>query len=399
MESRTFTASHRLIHTVLALVLAMIATLPLSAQVLTGAERTSLWLPGLRDKHVGIVANSASVVGHVNTVDTMVRSGINVVRIFSPEHGFRTQSAEGRLIADSVDPATGIRVISLYGSRKKPVPADLSGLDVVVFDLQDAGVRFYTYISTLSYVMEACAENNLPVIVLDRPNPNGFYVDGPVLEKRFSSFVGMHPVPVVYGMTIGEYAQMVNGEGWLQNGVRCNLRVVPLDGYDHATRCILPEKPSPNLPNPVSIQLYPSLCFFEGTPVSVGRGTDYPFQVFGHPELGFGDFMFTPQGKDGYHPPLEGKVCRGLDLRRYFDDHPGASGRLVLDWLIRANRSWTSSTPFFTDYFDKLAGTDKLRRQITAGKTEQQIRAGWQKELQEFRKIRAKYLLYPEQPK
>ena len=273
---------------------------------------------------------------------------------------------------------------------------DLKSLDLILFDIQDVGVRFFTYISTLSYMMEACAENNIPLIVLDRPNPNGFYIDGPVLEKQYGSFVGMHSVPVVYGMTIGEYARMVNGEGWLKNKVKCDLRVIPLANYLHQTRCVLSVKPSPNLPNQTAINLYPSLCLFEGTKISIGRGTTFPFQVYGHPELNYGTFAFTPVSIPGVslHPPLEGRKCRGEDLRNYYSLNPNDSGRIILGWIIQAYRNWDDKKNFFTDYFNKLAGNASLREQIIQGKSEKEIRQSWKPGIEKFKKIRAKYLLY-----
>jgi uncharacterized protein YbbC (DUF1343 family) len=376
----------------------IVAMLPagLHAQINPGADQADLYYPLLKGKQIGVVANQASLTGGVNIVDALVQQEIRVIRIFSPEHGFRMSAEAGQIIGNGVDSVTGIEVVSLYGARKKPVPGDMEHLDLVLFDIQDVGVRFYTYISTLSYVMEACAEAGVPLVVLDRPNPNGFYIDGPVLEKRFSSFVGLHPVPVVYGMTIGEYATMVNGEGWLKNGVKCNLHVIPVKNYTHQDRCVLPAKPSPNLPNEDAILLYPSLCFFEGTYVSVGRGTPFPFQVYGHPGLKYGKFIFTPAGIPGVsaHPPLEGERCFGEDLRGYYMKNPGESGKITLTWLLKSYKSWKVKNTFFTDYFEKLAGNSILRQQITQGKSEKEIRQSWQAGIEKFKKIRKKYLLY-----
>ncbi|MDP1624005.1 MAG: DUF1343 domain-containing protein [Bacteroidales bacterium] len=365
------------------------------SQIRIGAERPELYYPFLKDKKVGIVANQASVVNGTNIVDMLVGRGFHVVRIFSPEHGFRLSAEAGQKIGNSFDSATGIQVASLYGSTKKPSTKDLKSLDIVVFDIQDVGVRFYTYISTLSYVMEACAESDVPLIVLDRPNPNGFYIDGPVLEKEFCSFVGLHPVPVVYGMTIGEYARMVNGEGWLKNGIKCDLRVIPIENYTHQSHYALPEKPSPNLPNQCSVILYPSLCFFEGTHISVGRGTPFPFQVYGHPELTDGLFTFTPKSIPGVslRPPMEGQVCRGEDLRQICINSLD-SGRIDLGWLIKAYGNWNNKTAFFTDYFNKLAGNATLQLQIIQGKSEHEIQKNWQPGIEKFKKIREKYLIY-----
>lgn len=368
----------------------------LPAQVRTGAERTELYYPVIKGRSVGIVANQASVIGDSNIVDVLSNKGFNINRIFSPEHGFRQSAEAGQAIGNSMDSATGIMIISLYGDKKKPSIADLQSLDFLLFDIQDVGVRFYTYISTLTYVMEACAEADLPLILLDRPDPNGFYIDGPVLEKQFSSFVGLHPVPVVYGMTIGEYARMVNGEGWLKNREQCELHVVPLENYTHYVQCVLPVKPSPNLPNANAVRLYPSLCLFEGTGISIGRGTEFPFEVYGHPASGSGTFSFTPESKPGAsdHPLYEGKRCRGEDLRNFYVENPGESGKIILKWLIGSYKEWNGKTPFFTDYFNKLAGTSKLQQQIIQGKSEKEIRQSWRTGINKFRKIREKYLLY-----
>jgi uncharacterized protein YbbC (DUF1343 family) len=355
-----------------------------------------MYYPLLQGKKIGVVANKASVAGNANIVDVLVNHGFQVVRIFSPEHGFRNSVGAGELIDSSLDSVTGISVVSLYGKKKKPASTDLDGLDLILFDLQDVGVRFYTYISTLTYMMEACAVNKTPLVVLDRPNPNGFYIDGPVLEDQFRSFVGLHPVPVVYGMTIGEYAQMVNGEGWLKNKVRCDLKVIPLEKYAHQTRVELPVVPSPNLPNKIAVMLYPSLCFFEGTKISIGRGTQFPFQVYGHPELGRYSFKFKPVSIPGasLNPPCEGFECHGEDLREYYADNPGDSGKIILKWLIGAFKAWQGNASFFNDYFNTLAGNATLQQQIIQGKSEEEIRSGWEPGLTGFRKIRAKYLLY-----
>ena len=349
-------------------------------------------LEGLR---VGVVANQTSIVGETHLVDTLVVSGINVKRIFTPEHGFRGAADAGAKVNDGKDEKTGIEIVSLYGKTKKPTPEMLRDIDVMLFDLQDVGVRFYTYISTMTYVMEACAEQDIPFIVLDRPNPNGFYIDGPVLKSENKSFVGLHPVPVVYGMTIGEYAQMVNGEGWMKDGIHCELTVISIPGYDRNAIYELPVKPSPNLPNWESVYLYPSLCFFEGTIVSVGRGTDMPFQIFGHPAMR-GGFTFTPGRKAGASKPLfEGERCRGLDLTDFAHDYANNPTLLHLEWLIDAYRQLhETNDPFFTKYFDLLSGDKKLMQQIKNGKSAEDIRASWQSELDAFKSIREKYLIY-----
>ncbi len=364
-------------------------------KIVGGDARLNQYLPLLIGKRVAVVANHASMVQNTYLVDTLLQLQVDVVKIFSPEHGFFGNQAAGKAITNSLLKADRIVIVSLYGKKKKPDSTDLQGVDVMVFDLQDVGVRFYTYISTLSLVMEACAENNIPMIVLDRPNPNGFYVDGPVLKPGFRSFVGMHPVPTVYGMTIGEYARMLNGEGWLKNSVRCDLTVISLKHYTHNEIVKLPVKPSPNLPNWRSVYLYPSLCFFEGTIVSVGRGTSTPFQVYGHPDLSYGNYVFTPQIKDNIKPKLSGQQCFGQNLAGYAENYRKNPRQLNLSWLINAYKNLKDKHAFFNAYFDKLAGTDSLRRQIENGTSEKQIRRSWQNDLNKFLIIRKKYLLYP----
>jgi len=365
------------------------------AEVICAADRTDVWMSLITGKEIGVVANPSSRIGSSHLIDTLIHSGVNVRKVFAPEHGFRGEGEAGAVISDGLDPVTGVPVISLYGKHKKPTHEDLAGLDLILFDIQDVGVRFYTYISTLHLVMEACAEEGKPLIVLDRPNPNGFYVDGPILDTAFKSFVGMHPVPVVHGMTIGEYARMINGEHWLQNGVQCSLTVIPCEGYDHHTEYLLPVKPSPNLPNQTSVYLYPSLCFFEGSVVSLGRGTDFPFQVYGNP-LMTGDFSFTPRSKAGasLHPPQENKLCHGRDLRRSGVSEISKKPQLMLEWIIDAYGSMDRSSTFFTKYFDTLAGTDQLRIQIQQGMPADEIRATWKGGLEKFQRMRQKYLLY-----
>jgi uncharacterized protein YbbC (DUF1343 family) len=365
--------------------------------VLCGADRTDTYMKMIKGKKIGVVANPTSRVGQAHLIDTLVHSGVSVVKIFAPEHGFRGEEEAGGTISNGLDPVTGIAVVSLYGSHKKPTSSDLYGLDLVVFDIQDVGVRFYTYISTLHLVMEACATEGKPLLVFDRPNPNGFYFDGPILDTAYRSFVGMHPVPVVHGMTIGEYAQMINGEHWLKNGLQCDLTVIECVGYDHQTEYVLPVKPSPNLPNQSSVYLYPSLCFFEGTIISIGRGTDFPFEVYGHPTMP-GNFKFTPKSLAGIslHPLYENEVCYGRDLRldgvREFSQNQG----LILEWLFDAWEKMGRRKDFFTDYFDTLAGTSQLRIQIQQGVTQEKIRTSWKPGLRKFQEIRIKYLLYPD---
>ncbi|MEI7983005.1 MAG: DUF1343 domain-containing protein, partial [Bacteroidota bacterium] len=342
------------------LVIISLALLPviLWSQVLTGADQTDKYFTLLKGKHIAIVANNASMVLNkagapgVNLADTLFRMGFSLEKIFSPEHGFRSNSEAGAKVSDEFDSATGIKIISLYGKKKKPHPADLKQINLMVFDLQDVGVRFFTYLSTLTYVMEACAEQNIPVLILDRPNPNGFYIDGPVLEKPFASFVGLHQVPVVYGMTIGEYARMVNGEKWLKNGVRCDLKIIPLKNYSHVTRTLTMVKPSPNLTTMNAILLYPSLCFFEGTCVSVGRGTDHPFEIFGHPDIHNATFSFIPVSIPGMslHPLYEGRKCFGTNLQAIPVSDGGQGGKINLGWLISTFREMGSDPGFFTNY-------------------------------------------------
>lgn len=362
--------------------------------ILVGAERFDQYVSELNGKRVGIVGNQTSVVGNgVHLVDTLLKQGVRVVRLFSPEHGFRGKADAGELVNGDVDTKTGLTIVSLYGTNKKPTKEQLQGIDVLLFDIQDVGVRFYTYISTLHLVMEACAEQGVSLLVLDRPNPNGHYVDGPVLQKEFVSFVGMHPVPVIHGMTIGEYAKMINGELWLKGGVQCSLQVMECLGYTHATPYSLPIPPSPNLRSDVSIQLYPSLCFFEATTVSIGRGTDGPFERYGHPDFPETDFMFTPESMTGAkNPKHKGTMCYGYNL----SDPNYRADRLELRYLIHA-RELLAEKPFVDreDFFNLLAGNNSLIEQLHRKVPEEDIRKTWEEDLVEFKQIRAKYLIYP----
>jgi len=360
-----------------------------------GAWQINTYRDMIAGKHIAIVANQTSMVGTVHLIDTLQRSGFDIKAIFAPEHGFRDLADAGDHIEDGRDESTGIPVISLYGSHFKPLPEDLEETDVVLFDIQDVGVRFYTYISTLHYVMEACAENNVECIVLDRPNPNGFYFDGNILDTAYRSFVGMHPVPVVHGMTIGEYARMINGEGWLSGGAKCRLTVISCLNYDHQTLYELPVRPSPNLPNQNSVYLYPSICFFEGTNLSLGRGTSFPFQVYGSPVLPDTGFSFTPESVSGArNPPLLGQLCYGTDLRNALADGIVPSPELNLGWVIDAYNKYPDKNTFFTPYFDVLAGGPVLREQIQKGISATRIRESWKPGLENFAMIRNKYLLY-----
>ena len=359
----------------------------------TGADNYQIYLPLLKDKKVGIVTNQTGILSdNTHLVDFLLDKKITIQTIFAPEHGFRGTADAGEHVVDGKDPKTGTAIISLYGDNKKPKPAQLANLDVMVFDLQDVGARFYTYISSLHYVMEACAENGIPLIILDRPNPNGGIIDGPLLEKEFTSFVGMHPIPLLHGMTIGEYGKMINGQKWLKNGVECKLTVIPCVHYNRKMQYSLPVKPSPNLPNDQSINLYASLCLFEGTSVSVGRGTEKQFQIYGSPFLAKKsyDFSFTPKPNFGAKDPMHnGKECFGEDLTSY----PKLT-QLELKWLIKAYQNTSDKTKFFNAFFTKLAGTKKLQQQIETGVSESKIRQSWQKDLTSFKKMRSKYLIY-----
>lgn len=376
----------------------------------TGAENVAAYLPLLKGKSVGIVTNQTGILTietetvttnagikayervftKVSVVDFLLGQKVNLQKIYAPEHGFRGTADAGELIKDGKDTTTGLPIISLYGNNKKPKPEQLAGIDVLLFDLQDVGARFYTYISSLHYIMESCAENRIPLIVLDRPNPNGNIVDGPVLEKEHASFIGMHPIPALHGMTIGEYAKMINGEKWLKNGVQCDLTVVPCLNYKRTMPYSLPVKPSPNLPNDQAINLYASLCLFEGTNVSSGRGTEKQFQVYGSPDLPDTGFSFTPMPNFGSKDPMnKGLLCYGEDL-----SNAPKVDRLELKWLIKAYNTTKDKNKFFTDFFTKLAGTKKLRQQVEAGMSENEIRKSWEKGLSDFRKLRGPYLIY-----
>ena len=363
------------------------------SEIICGAEQLEKLLPLIREKNVALLVNQTSVVGLTHLVDTLLTYNIKVKKIFAPEHGFRGSADAGEHVRDSIDEKTKIKIISLYGDKKKPSTDDLKNIDVVVFDVQDVGARFYTFISTLHYLLEACAENNKQLIVLDRPNPNGWYVDGPVLKKEFQSFVGVAPIPVVHGLTVGEYAQMVNGEKWLPDGKTCNLKVIACLNYNHTMHYDLPVKPSPNLPNATAVYNYPSICYFEGTDISVGRGTDFPFQMVGAPTFKERDFSFTPQSKPGAkNPPHVNQVCFGFDLRRVNTTQPGIN----LSYLLKTYAAFSDTSKFFlpNGFFDKLAGTDELRKQIIAGKTEEEIKTSWKKDLEVYKAMRKKYLLY-----
>jgi uncharacterized protein YbbC (DUF1343 family) len=356
--------------------------------IILGAEKTEIYLPLIKDKKIGVIGNQTSMITSTHLVDSLLSSGIEIVKVFSPEHGFRGKVDAGVKVEDRIDIKTGLPIISLYGKNKKPYSKQLEGIDILLFDIQDVGVRFYTYISTLHYVMEAAAENNIRVIVLDRPNPNGHYIDGPIRKNGFESFVGMHPVPIVHGMTIGEYAKMINGENWISK--KCDLTVIEMENYTHDIHYELLIKPSPNLPNTRSINLYPSLCLFEGTNVSIGRGTDYPFQHFGTPYLR-SNYSFIPKSGEGSkYPKYENIECFGTDLR-FQENYLTA---LNLNWLIDSYNNCPNKERFFNNFFDKLAGTDKLRLQIISVKSANEIRESWKEDLNKFKLVRKRYLLY-----
>ena len=360
--------------------------------IVYGATQLESYNKILQQENVGVVAHQASLLDpKTHLIDTLLSLNVNIIKVFAPEHGFRGDADAGENVDDQKDLKTGLPILSLYGSNKKPSKESLKGISIMLFDLQDVGVRFYTYLSTLHYVMEACAENEIPLIVLDRPNPNANYIDGPVLEEDCKSFVGMHSVPIVYGMTIGEYAKMINGEGWLSDGIKCDLRVVPLKNYTHQTPFEIPLRPSPNLPNAHSIALYPSLCLLEPTVISVGRGTEMQFQIYGHPELPKTNFSFTPIPNYGSkNPKLKNQLCHGTDLRNI--DYPK---KIELQWLIQAYSDFQDKEHFFKKGFNRIAGNKSLQMQLAQGLGEEQIRKTWEKDLEKFQNIRKKYLIYP----
>ena len=358
-----------------------------------GANQLDKYLPLLANKNVAVVANQTSLINTTHLVDSILSRGVRVSKVYAPEHGFRGKADAGASIKDERDSKTNLPVLSLYGKNKKPNASDLDSIDIMIFDIQDVGARFYTYISTLHYVMEACAENNIQLLVLDRPNPNGHYIDGPVLDTAFTSFVGMHPIPIVHGLTIGEYAKMINGEYWLKDSVQCELIVQEMKNYSHSYRYNLPIKPSPNLPNAQSIALYPSLCLFEGTEISVGRGTTKQFQVIGSPQLDSCSYNFSPiSGEGAKYPKHENLQCCGWDFSTiYFGNE------LNLRYLIETYQQYNSKgLTFFNSFFDKLAGSNKLRVLIEAGWSEKEIKETWKDDLEAFKKTRKKYLIYSE---
>ncbi len=360
----------------------------------TGAQQTGLYLALLKNKSIAVVANQTSVIfknsDYTHLIDSLLKLNINILKVFSPEHGFRGKADASEKVLNGFDIKSGLPIVSLYGKNRKPTKEQLKGINLVLFDIQDVGVRFYTYISTLHYVMEACAENNIPLIVLDRPNPNGFYVDGPTLNLKYKSFVGMHSVPLVYGMTIGEYAKMINGEHWLKNGVNCNLTIIPLKNYTHKKLYSLPIRPSPNLPNDKAINLYPSLGFFEGTIINAGRGTENQFQQYGAPFFAKSEFSYVPKPNFGAkHPKFENKICYGVSLKDV-----QKLNYVNITWLKDAYTKTPKSKKFFGATFTKHAGDTLLEQQLKSGLSAKQIHDSWQPAVNSFKKIRAKYLIY-----
>jgi len=371
-----------------------------SEKIITASEQTEKYIPMLKGKKVAIIANQTTVIERkkggefVHLVDSLLALDINIIKVFAPEHGFRGKADAGEHVSNHKDIKTGLPIISLYGKNKKPSQEQLSNIDIVVFDIQDVGVRFYTYISTMTYVMETCAELDIPVILLDRPNPNGHYVDGPTLEIEHKSFVGMHPIPLVYGMTMGEYAQMVNGEKWMEGNVKCDLTIIRLKNYTHNSEYNLPIRPSPNLPNDQSINLYPSLGFFEGTIINAGRGTEFQFQRYGapffHADSSIEDLTYTPQPNFGSKDPkFKGELCHGVDLSKV-----EKLSMVNLKWLVDAYHKTPKDKEFFGNSFTIHAGNIELQKQIESGKTAKEIRASWQKDVEKFKKVRIKYLIY-----
>ncbi len=359
----------------------------------TGAEQIEKYLPMLLGKNVALVVNHTSTIGKTHLADTLQKLGVNIITIFAPEHGFRGTASDGEHVANNIDNKTGIPLISLYGKTRKPSADNLKGVDIVIFDIQDVGVRFYTYPSTMHYVMEACAEFGKKFMVLDRPNPNGHIIDGPVLDTKFRSMVGWNPVPVLHGLTMGELAKMINGEAWLENNLKCDLQVIENKGYTHSMRYILPIAPSPNLPNQQAINLYASLCLFEAMNASVGRGTDKQFQIIGSPDSTFGKYSFIPEPKSGStNPPLKGQKCYGIDLSKVAAENLGFSLKYVIEFLKKSK----DKVKYINNvaHFDRLAGSDTLRKQLLAGFSEKKIRVSWQKDLVEYRKMREKYRIY-----
>ncbi|RNL54487.1 exo-beta-N-acetylmuramidase NamZ family protein [Pedobacter jejuensis] len=378
--------------------------LKLPTSIKTGAEQTEKYLPLLKGKRVGMVVNNTSIIGKQTSVDSLVKRGVKIERIFGPEHGFRGAASAGISVNDEIDEKTGIKVISLYGKHSTPTAEDLSGIDVMIFDIQDVGVRFYTYINTLQHVMEACAANNKELIIFDRPNPNGYLIDGPILDPKFKSGIGIQPIPIAHGLTVGEYAQMLNGEGWLKDKVKCKITVIKNENYNHDMEYTLPVKPSPNLNTQQAILLYPSTCLFEGIYLNHGRGTQFPFTIIGAPYLkGIYEFSYTPTGIKGMAetPIFKDQVCYGIDLRNYDTSILRKNKRINLSWVIDLYKASPKKEDFFNSTLSNqtmpveiLVGVADFRKQVIAGKTEDEIRASWEPGLSAYKTMRKKYLLY-----
>lgn len=376
-----------------------------SDRIVTGADQTQAYLPFLEKKRVGLLANPTTIIGTRHLVDSLLTRGINIVKVFGPEHGFRGNASNGTAVSDEKDPATGIRIISLYGKKKKPSAEDLADVDIMIFDIQDVGCRFYTYINVLREVMDACAEHNKELIILDRPNPNGYLVDGPILDMRLKSGIGQFPVPIAHGMTIAEFAQMINGEGWLSEKRQCKLKIIPVKNYNHDMEYTLPVAPSPNLNTQQSIMLYPSTCLFEGTYLNHGRGTQYPFTILGSPLLkGKFAFSFTPVSIPGMSesPLYMNQQCYGIDLRNYDISELKARKQINIDWLIDLYKAFPEKEKFFDRSLSKqmgsidfLAGDYEFKKQVIAGKSADEIRKTWEPGLSQYKEMRKKYLLYP----
>ncbi|GGI25036.1 hypothetical protein GCM10008119_15660 [Pedobacter mendelii] len=378
--------------------------LRLPTSIKTGAEQTEKYLPLLKGKRVGMVVNNTSIIGKQTSVDSLVKRGVKIERIFGPEHGFRGAASAGISVNDEVDEKTGIKIISLYGKHSTPTAEDLSGIDIMIFDIQDVGVRFYTYINTLQHVMEACAANNKELIIFDRPNPNGYLIDGPILDPKFKSGIGIQPIPIAHGLTVGEYAQMLNGEGWLKDKVKCKITVIKNENYNHDMEYTLPVKPSPNLNTQQAILLYPSTCLFEGIYLNHGRGTQFPFTIIGAPYLkGIYEFSYTPTGIKGMAetPIFKDQVCYGIDLRNYDTSILRKNKRINLNWVIDLYKASPKKEDFFNSTLsnqtmpvERLIGVADFRKQVIAGKTEDEIRASWEPGLSAYKTMRKKYLLY-----
>ncbi len=395
-KSEKTTIKHmKILRLILLNLLMLICINSLANSIMCGADRGNLYLETLKNKKVALVGNQSSLVGDTHLLDYLICNNINITKIFTPEHGFRGNADAGEFVANGRDTKTGLQIISLYGKNKKPTADQFNNIDIVVFDMQDVGVRFYTYYCTMFYVMQTCAEQNIPLIILDRPNPNGDYIAGPILNLKHKSFVGLLPIPVVHGCTLGELALMINGENWLGNGLKCKLKIIPVSNYTHQTPYSLPVKPSPNLPNDISIRLYPSLCFFEATTMSIGRGTYFPFQVVGYPDAKMGTFTFTPTSINGMakNPVLENKLCYGKDYRNESLLH-----KFTLEPFIEFFHKFSNSDSFVDrpNWFTLLIGNNVTLQKIKDGASWKDLEQSWRNELKAYATMRKKYLLYPD---